>query len=150
MFVAFKTSGNLILIFREYEQFVNREIIDSETEIVNKADIMRYELVYKFGGIYSDIDSWAIKPLSEFEQLQHSFLSLKHNPQSYIENCIFGFPAGSSFLHNVLINVKTQVKLAEERGQAGYLPPPVKYGPLYITSVLVCCVISEKLLNKNA
>ena len=40
---------------------VNRTEYDSEPTVRGKADILRYEIIYNFGGIYCDVDSISMK-----------------------------------------------------------------------------------------
>ena len=115
------------------EGFLNKEIIQEEKETVCKADLIRYEVVYKYGGIYSDIDSLAVKPLGQ--TFLHSFVSITTNRSPhYIQNCIFGFPPASNFLLNVLNAVEVHQKQVVVRGIDGI---PYKYGPIFFTSVFV-------------
>ena len=127
----------LWLIARELRTFINREIILGENTTVCRADIMRYEIVYKYGGVYSDIDSLSVKPLGQI--FRHSFVSITSDkPPYYIQNCIFGFPRGSNFLFNVLASVKIHQKQIVVLGVSGI---PYKYGPIFFTSVFVSGLI---------
>ena len=127
--------------------FVNTEIIEEESITVCKADIIRYEVVYKYGGLYSDIDSLSVKPLGEV--FLHSFVAITAmGSPHYIQNCIFGFPAGSNFLYNVLSSVKIHQKQVIIRNLDGI---PYKYGPIFFTSVFVSnkaamgCLVSSQV-----
>jgi len=46
--------------------FKNKKQIDAMGELNGKCDIMRYELLYKYGGIFLDADSECINPLDDF------------------------------------------------------------------------------------
>ncbi|MEO6949659.1 MAG: glycosyltransferase [Ginsengibacter sp.] len=59
-------------LWREYDidklDLINRDLYDAEPDFAGKTDILRYELLYHFGGIYIDADSeWLNK--SPLEQL---------------------------------------------------------------------------------
>ena len=115
------------------ESFVNKKIIEEERVTVCKADMIRYEVVYKYGGIYSDIDSLSVKPLGK--TFLRSFVSITANRSPhYIQNCIFGFPAASNFLLNVLNSVQLHHNQITVRGVDGI---PYKFGPIFFTSVFV-------------
>ena len=45
------------------EKFHNQNLIDKMPEYNGKADIMRYELLYKYGGFFLDADSECLRPL---------------------------------------------------------------------------------------
>ena len=95
--------------------------------------MMRYEIVYKYGGVYSDIDSLSVKPLGQI--FRHSFVSITSDkPPYYIQNCIFGFARHSNFLFNVLASVKIHQKQIVVLSVSGI---PYKYGPIFFTSVFV-------------
>ena len=95
--------------------------------------MMRYEIVYKYGGVYSDIDSLSVQPLGQI--FQHSFVSMTSDKAPYyIQNCIFGFPRGSNFLASVLSSVKIHQKQMVVLSESGI---PYKYGPIFFTSVFV-------------
>lgn len=47
------------------DNFVNYHIIQMAQAYAQKADIMRYEILYRYGGIYLDIDMEVLKPLDE-------------------------------------------------------------------------------------
>jgi mannosyltransferase OCH1-like enzyme len=59
-------------IYWNEEEIKNRNItfkcqsaIDGMEEINGKADIMRWEILYKYGGFFEDADSIAIEPISD-------------------------------------------------------------------------------------
>lgn len=45
------------------EKFYNQKLIDHMPELNGKADIMRYEILYKYGGFFLDADSECLQPL---------------------------------------------------------------------------------------
>lgn len=44
-------------------KLINQEFIDQEKNYGAKSDLIRYEIIYQFGGLYIDIDFECIKPL---------------------------------------------------------------------------------------
>merc|ERR1719341_1557781 len=69
------------------------------SKVVEKADLLRYEVVFKYGGIYIDVDTISIRPLGH--HLRKSFVAYSRSWHN-VANSIFGFPLGSSFLKFVL------------------------------------------------
>ena len=62
---------------------INRELFDSVMNEGCKSDILRYEILYKYGGIYIDTDFECIKTIPE-ELLKQSFVAcmiFDHKPQ---------------------------------------------------------------------
>lgn len=49
----------------EKEKFVNQRLIDLMPTNAAKVDIIRLEILYKYGGVYSDCDSICLKPLDK-------------------------------------------------------------------------------------
>jgi len=48
---------------------INRKEYDSESTMRGKSDILRYELLYQYGGIYIDADSLCINPRKSLSKL---------------------------------------------------------------------------------
>ena len=48
---------------------INRKEYDSESTMRGKSDILRYELLYQYGGIYIDADSLCIDPNNSLSKL---------------------------------------------------------------------------------
>ena len=48
---------------------VNQKIYDSEPTVRGKSDIVRYEILYQFGGMYIDADSLCLHPQKSLNQL---------------------------------------------------------------------------------
>lgn len=114
-----KWVDNMILHNVNEEEWTNGDLVKEATNYAMISDILRLEIIYRFGGIYVDIDSVALRPfgpvfLRSFVTLTPVdwFLSTKniynnHLKQSKsqqqpfgstIQNCIFGFGQHSKFL----------------------------------------------------
>lgn len=46
--------------------FINQKQIDAMPELNGKCDIMRYEILHRFGGVFMDADTKCIAPLDDF------------------------------------------------------------------------------------
>jgi mannosyltransferase OCH1-like enzyme len=53
--------------------FVNQRLIDEMDEWCGKCDIMRYELLHRYGGVFSDADNVCLRALDEAFLAQDSF-----------------------------------------------------------------------------
>lgn len=60
------------------EKFHNQTLIDKMPELNGKADIMRYEILYKYGGFFLDADSECLQPL-EPEFCNYDFIACYEN-----------------------------------------------------------------------
>ena len=83
---------------------INYDLFKSEKNVGSKADILRLELVYQEGGIYSDIDSISMKSFGAV--FRHSFVTYTLGIWNSISNACFGFPRNSKFLHFALISLR--------------------------------------------
>ena len=75
----------------------NKYIFENETNMGCKADIIRYEIVYQYGGIYTDIDSACI---TGFDGHFKTALLTYTNRQGWnnVQNAFFAFPKKHVFL----------------------------------------------------
>ena len=56
---------NIIVKDVRRERFALSDLIEASTNFAQRSDIMRLEIVYKYGGIYVDIDSTALRPFGK-------------------------------------------------------------------------------------
>ena len=113
----------------------HRAIYQNAPNVGLKADILRYEVIYALGGVYTDIDSRCLRPFDE--TLQHPFV-VAHEPQhGCLTNAIFGFPERSPFLRFVLDCLPDNY--------AKYTWVPARTGPHFFTA----CVLSYAVLAQR-
>jgi len=89
------------------ENFSNLSYINSTPVYAQKADLMRYEILYKHGGIYLDIDFEVFKPLDSL--LTHDFVVCNEdgNINQYMSiGFIYSIP-GTQNLKNCIDNIHT-------------------------------------------
>ena len=102
-----------------------------------KADIIRLYVVYKYGGIYSDIDSIWLKPLDD--NFNYDFVSYRIDHEcSNCTNSFFGFHKGSIFIKNALFNLKNTINcfLAANNYYLFKKHIPVITGPVFLTRII--------------
>lgn len=63
--------------------FSLRDLYNESTNFGQKADLLRYEILYKYGGLYLDIDFECVKPFDELNQKYHFYAGL-HPPHGII------------------------------------------------------------------
>jgi len=118
-------------IYKEISSYTVKDLFDAEPNMGGKSDIIRYEVVYRNGGVYYDTDSICVKPLMDV--LTHSFVS--HNPgiNSYqnIQNSVFGFPKDSRFLEFTLRILRWNIVKDPEAWI------PVRTGPVFFSGCFV-------------
>lgn len=99
------------------------------SSLAEQSDILRYEIIFQFGGIYVDIDSVCQKPFDAL--LRGSFVSHTLGRYKNIQNSMFAFPPQSEFLHFVLLSL-TENYQHYNASQDTFLPN--RAGPQFFTS----------------
>jgi mannosyltransferase OCH1-like enzyme len=104
--ILLKTHGIVIkqiemqdYILRQYNKFDNYGY---------KADILRLQIVYEYGGIYTDIDSVWLKPFDE--NFHYDFITYRIDHEcKAIGNPLFGFSKKSIILADVIRNLEKSI-----------------------------------------
>jgi mannosyltransferase OCH1-like enzyme len=71
-----------------------------ERRPVMLADILRVEMVYRHGGVYADLDTWAVQSIEHLLDGVAAFVG--RNRGGEIDNPIFGATAGNPWLRHTL------------------------------------------------
>ncbi|KAH3719800.1 uncharacterized protein LOC127856355 [Dreissena polymorpha] len=89
------------------------DLFDNYVEPVRRADLLRYVVLYEFGGVYADLDTRCLRPLEQVisqyacvlspEPYEHA--SLIFNTEFMVTNSIMFCRAGHPFLKQVLQNI---------------------------------------------
>jgi len=116
-------------IFKEISEYTVKDLFDKEDNMGAKADIIRYEILYRNGGVYYDTDSICVKPLNDV--LTHSFVSSRVDEYQNVQNSVFGFPKGSRFLEFVLRLLRWNI-LKDPNAWV-----PQKTGPVFFSGAFV-------------
>ncbi|MFC1841572.1 glycosyltransferase family 32 protein [Candidatus Dependentiae bacterium] len=114
---------------------VNREIFENSTNYAEKADIFRYEILYKFGGLYVDIDFECYEPFDIFNENYEFYTGLSPVTHSiYLANGLIGSVPGHPIIEYCVKEMKGHVKRLLQRGrrdnQGGVCD---RTGPQYFT-----------------
>ncbi len=82
------------------------EALDRERQPVERADILRLELIWRFGGVYLDTDFECLKPIDELLEGVDFFTGLMKaagpSKPARVNNAIFGAVAGHPLLDRAL------------------------------------------------
>lgn len=105
------------------ENYITKDLIDAEPNMGAKSDILRYEVVYRNGGVYFDTDSHSEKPF--LKVLTRSFVTQVNGGYNNISNSVFGFPRRSRFLKYVLKLLRYHIGKNPDAGV------PWKTGPAF-------------------
>jgi len=110
------------------DEFVVKPLYDKEENVGGRSDILRYEVIYRNGGVYFDTDSVCVKPFKDV--LTHSFVSHVEGWKN-ICNGVFGFPKGSKFLEYVFRALEWNINDDENLGV------PWKTGPAFLSGAYI-------------
>jgi mannosyltransferase OCH1-like enzyme len=81
----------------------NGALFDKATSYAQKADIARYEIVERFGGVYLDVDVECLRPIDEVMK-DLDFLGARQ-PGGSMATCMFGAWPGHPLLHAVIARI---------------------------------------------
>ena len=92
--------------------------INEIEELCGKADIIRLEILYNYGGIYIDADSICIQPLDDLLLKTKAFASYEHEEirKGLISNGTIGFPPKHPLLKKV-VKVKKKYSAHDENNK---------------------------------
>jgi len=101
------TTITLPVVMKQVSE-IKDESLDKLNNYGFKADILRLHIVYKYGGIYSDVDSVWLKPLDE--NFDYEFVAYRNDVECRdIGNPFFGFSNNSIILSDILRNLGRSV-----------------------------------------
>jgi len=113
-------------------EYINKDIYERERAIGKGpiVDMLRYEIIYKYGGIYSDIDSIFTKSFDfNFDK---SFVSYIIPIFGNITNAIFGFPKESNYMKFVIECLRENTDRNPELRDV-----PRRTGPTFFTTCYI-------------
>ncbi|AVP87417.1 hypothetical protein phytr_4680 [Candidatus Phycorickettsia trachydisci] len=83
----------------------NQDLYDKSRDYAGRSDIARYEILYKFGGVYRDLDVKCLRPIDDLNHKYDFFAPIEY-PITYwpavINNGIIGANAGHPVLKRTL------------------------------------------------
>lgn len=97
------------------EEFIKKDMkfecqnrIDDMTEINGKADIMRWEILYKYGGVFLDADSICIEPIDDLLMNQKCFAGYEQEKvrNGLIATGTMGFPPKHQLVKDAIDLIK--------------------------------------------
>jgi mannosyltransferase OCH1-like enzyme len=77
---------------------VNKDQYDASTNYGQKADIARYEILYRFGGVYVDIDFECLRPFDIFNHCCDYYTGVAYSGRFCVFNGLIGAAAGNPII----------------------------------------------------
>ena len=122
---------------------VNRDAFDAAENFAMKADIFRYELLLRHGGLYADLDFECLRPIDPLlaqvgEEAFGGFEWPTVNHSASLSNALLGALPGSAFLRQVVAALPESIRLhATEREVHGVEYISRATGPAFLTRMAV-------------
>jgi glycosyltransferase involved in cell wall biosynthesis len=114
------------------EAWANRALIDACPEWAGKADLMRYEILLRSGGVAVDADSECLGPLDEAWLRAPAFAAWEHEiaRPGLLATGIMGARPGSPLFRALVAGARDRAAVARARERAWQ-----RFGPAYFTEV---------------
>ncbi len=83
-------------------------IYDAYRHAIERADAVRYFILYTYGGVYIDLDMECLRPIEQLLENADVFLSVEAGPNitdQVISNAFMACPAGHPFFLNIINNL---------------------------------------------
>ena len=84
----------------------NKEAFNRTTNFGQKSDIFRYEILYRFGGVYVDIDFECLKPFDELHTSCEFYTGVSQE-NNYLYNGLIGIREGHPLMQACIEHLKT-------------------------------------------
>ena len=124
-----------------YYEIRNQEAYNISPRWCGKSDILRYELLYDYGGIYLDADIAALKRLDDLLEIDEELFVVKHDAHSdLIANAIIGVAPNSPFIKKLIDGIP------EKPTEAAW----IETGPLHLTNMIQEHKPSVKILGHES
>ena len=110
----------------------NKELYNAASNYGEKADIARYEILYRFGGLYADTDFECIRP---FDLLHHGldfYAGIVFRRELRVNNALIGAAAGHPILKYCIENMKRKPK-----NEVSMNATVTYTGPIHFTNMIM-------------
>ena len=121
-------------------EFDNRSFFDSSRNYGEKSDIIKYEIVYRLGGVYVDCDFECLKPLDDLHYFYDFYTGIQPLDTNYAQlgAAIFGAKLG----HPIL---KCAVETVDR--DRGYTQIVMRTGPIHFTRAFIAGADKENNID---
>lgn len=118
------------------ETFINQKIIDKMPTFAAKVDIIRLEILYKYGGLYTDCDSVCLKPIDDL--INGKFCFGMHDNNGFVANGTLGCKKNHPAFKELVYSLSEHVLNLKKYEGNNYLGINTFFvtGTKYITPIL--------------
>jgi mannosyltransferase OCH1-like enzyme len=113
-------------------ELYNQEFYDATDNYGIKSDILRWELLYMYGGVYIDMDYECLRELDDFHYTYDFYTSLQPLDSFFVQlgNALFGSRPGHPILQHCIETIRNDWHLQGV---------PRKTGPVHFTKSFYAC-----------
>ncbi len=121
-------------------ELYNREIYDASDSVGVRSDIAKWEIVYKYGGVYLDVDFECLKPLDILHYTYDFYTSIQPLDTQFVQlgAALFGARPGHPILKYCIETIKNN---ADKKGATS------KTGPIHFTRCFYAMAGKNGLLD---
>jgi inositol phosphorylceramide mannosyltransferase catalytic subunit len=105
---------------------INFDEFHDSSNVAQKADILRYEVMHAYGGLYVDMDFECLRPIEALVSTLECFVG--EEEPGRIGNALIGCTAGHPFMRRLLHRLPASIKRHASQW------PPAQTGPRYFTA----------------
>ncbi len=111
-------------------KLINQAYYDSASNFAEKADILRYELLYLFGGVYVDMDTESVTPLDILHRCYTFYGGWNDNIDAWLINGTIGAAPNHPIIRAAIESIPNRIN-------ALHMEVPYSTGPLCLTDALI-------------
>lgn len=113
----------------------NQKVYDACWHFAAKTDVLRYELLYRFGGLYVDCDMMSLRPFNDLIRPVSAFSSAAPPPEGctniWHEICILGAEKDHPFYDHILTRLPEWYEDTQSQGAC------ISTGPFFYYNMLL-------------
>jgi mannosyltransferase OCH1-like enzyme len=114
----------------------NQDLYDNADFYAQKADILRYEILYNYGGVYVDCDFLCLKSIDELIENIYGFSA--YESAEYVAIGIMGFKKGDLFLKKIIQYIDYNILINKDKSI------PNQTGPVFFTKMCNLFIKDDK------
>lgn len=110
---------------------INRVAFDNALNYGEKADILRYEILERFGGVYMDMDIYCVRPLDILHYCYDFYAGISNVNAVELNNALIGCAPGHPIIQACIKNISIK------RPKHPFAGTIERTGPVYFTGIFL-------------
>ncbi len=112
----------------------SKKLFDDAQNYGEKSDILRYELLYRYGGLYVDVDFECLKPLDDLHYCYDVYVGIEQAQRLEINNALIGAAPEHPFLKFCIESLRDQ------GSKRDFMAIMQRSGPVFFTKCFMHCI----------